>query len=77
MSQGFTRCDDCIHILADLPSKQPACKAFPEGIPPEIFWTHIDHIKPIEGDHGIQFEPKADSLYLYDDNGKVIDLRKK
>ena len=34
------------------------CKAFPDGIPPEIWTGKISHDNPYEGDHGIQFEPK-------------------
>jgi hypothetical protein len=40
------------------------CKAFPDGIPDEIAYGNNDHIKPMKGDHGIQFavaenEPKT------------------
>lgn len=33
------------------------CTAFPEGIPDEILDNRFDHRRPLEGDHGIQFEP--------------------
>lgn len=33
------------------------CKAFPKGIPEEIAFGDNPHTKPVEGDHGIQFEP--------------------
>jgi hypothetical protein len=33
------------------------CEAFPDGIPREILVGGGDHLKPIKGDHGIQFEP--------------------
>ena len=34
------------------------CKAFPEGIPEEIYGGSHDHTKPFRGDNGILFEPK-------------------
>jgi hypothetical protein len=34
------------------------CKAFSDGIPDEILLMGNDHMEPIEGDNGIQFEPK-------------------
>ena len=34
------------------------CKAFPKGIPEEIFILgESDHTEPFKGDNGIQFEP--------------------
>jgi hypothetical protein len=33
------------------------CDAFPEGIPSVILGGQLPHTTPIEGDHGIQFEP--------------------
>jgi hypothetical protein len=32
------------------------CRAFPDGIPPAIAYGDDLHLKPVEGDHGIQFE---------------------
>lgn len=32
------------------------CKAFPEGIPDEIAYGDDLHLKPVEGDRGIQYE---------------------
>ena len=35
----------------------PYCLAFPDGIPQDIRDGLNDHSEPIEGDHGLQFEP--------------------
>lgn len=34
-----------------------ACAAFMEGIPDAILEGEVDHRSPVDGDHGIQFEP--------------------
>ena len=47
-------CYKCIHKIefgAD-------CKAFPSGIPSDIFTNKVKHTKPYKGDNGIMFEPK-------------------
>lgn len=47
-------CLDCLHF-------NPAtftCKAFPNGIPDEIYTNRHNHSKPYPGDHGITYEPK-------------------
>ena len=36
-----------------------SCEAFPDGIPDDIFFNTLDHTKPINGDHGLQFVEKA------------------
>ena len=33
------------------------CKAFPGGIPVDVFVGRVDHRDPVRGDHGIRFEP--------------------
>ena len=33
-----------------------ACDAFPERILDEIWYRQDDHLQPLPGDHGIQFE---------------------
>jgi hypothetical protein len=44
-------CLNCIHYL-----HAGKCIAFPDGIPDSIMFEGNDHRKPVEGDHGIQFE---------------------
>jgi len=48
-------CQLCRHRV--YVSANPACLAFPEGIPDEIYSGEKDHVKAIEGDNDIQFEP--------------------
>lgn len=44
------------------------CRAFPGGIPDVILENQIDHRSPVEGDHGIRFDPTtpADGAYARD-----------
>lgn len=34
----------------------PICKAYPKGIPLEIFREEVDHTKEYKGDKGITYE---------------------
>jgi len=34
------------------------CEAFPKGIPMEIWMGENKHVRPVKGDHGIQFEKR-------------------
>jgi len=53
---AFNSCTKCKHF--DFNNKDAnTCKAFPKGIPDEIFLGKNDHKKPYFGDNGIQFEP--------------------
>ena len=36
--------------------KNHTCKAFPDGIPDELYFNGFDHRKPFKGDHGIRFK---------------------
>ena len=51
----FSQCMDCKNYIG---KKDDAfcCKAFPEGIPDDIFWSKKYHVEHIEGDNGYQFE---------------------
>ena len=48
-------CLQCKHYNNDL-----TCKAFPNGILDEIIMDGNDHLEPIKGDNGIQFEQADD-----------------
>jgi hypothetical protein len=49
-------CMTCVHYRRELPV---SCDAFPERIP-DLIWLKGDpHTKPVDGDHGIRYEPKA------------------
>ena len=51
------KCLSCKHYIIS-EGYIPICKAFPKRIPREIFADEIEHDKPYEGDHGIQYEQK-------------------
>lgn len=53
----FSKCHSCKHyiITGDI---IPRCKAFPDGIPMEIFREEVEHTKPYKNDNGIVFEEK-------------------
>lgn len=46
-------CAICKHMTQH---RGVGCRAFPGGIPLAILHNHKDHRKPVEGDHGLQFE---------------------
>ena len=48
-------CNECKHVSKD----GQKCKAFPDGISAEILSGEIDYRKPVDGDHGIQFEARG------------------
>ena len=56
----FSQCVDCKHYLGKKENSKHYCKAFPEGIPSDVFWSKITHDKPIEGDHNILYEKIED-----------------
>ncbi len=53
-------CVDCVHFDRDDGNpgdvRWPRCKAFPSGIPREIFFDYYNHADAFPGDNGIQFE---------------------
>jgi hypothetical protein len=54
-------CFDCKHFQGPAPPGTMSayvCEAFPDGIPMNILLLQPDHREPVDGDHGIQFEPK-------------------
>ena len=54
----LTKCHKCKYYVEPTEyDLMPKCKAFPEGIPLEIFREEVDHEKPYPGDNGIQYEP--------------------
>ena len=52
MTIYINACRSCLFFLG---SKE--CAAFPDGIPDDIWEGRNDHAQPVDGDHGIQFEP--------------------
>jgi len=47
-----TQCIFCLHHIGDF-----RCKAFPNGIPRELFVGKRNHNRPYPGDHGFRFKP--------------------
>lgn len=52
----FSQCIECKHYLGKKENDIRYCKAFPDGIPSDVFLSKVIHDKPIEGDHGILYE---------------------
>jgi hypothetical protein len=46
-------CYKCKHFH----DNEITCDAFPNGVPDSIMTSSVRHDHPINGDHGIQFEP--------------------
>ncbi len=62
--KGAVMCSACKHdhLVQGRPvdwDSPPTCDAFPTGIP-DVMGDGGDHREPIEGDHGIRFEPVDD-----------------
>lgn len=51
-------CSKCKHLKPLEPGKTWSCTAFPNGIPMPIASGMVDHLHPVEGDGGIQFEAR-------------------
>lgn len=49
-------CTSCKHFNVDV-REENVCTAFPDGIPREIFFGYNQHRGPVDGDHGIHWEP--------------------
>ena len=50
-------CSMCKHWFVKPGGK---CKAFPDGIPTEIWEGKNKHTEPYGGDHGLQFEKRTE-----------------
>jgi hypothetical protein len=53
----YVDCVACRWVLEPI-DNVATCKAFPDGIPLNILKGKVGHIRPIDGDHGIQFAPE-------------------
>lgn len=51
----FPQCMDCKNFI-EKKDDVFRCKAYPEGIPMDIFWNKISHEQNIEGDRGYRYE---------------------
>lgn len=52
MAQPLILCTSCGRLI----SGSRKCKAYPGGIPPEIWNMEVNHSKPYIGDNGLQFK---------------------
>jgi len=50
-----SQCFICKH-LTEASAFKKTCKAFPNGIPEEIYFNDYDHKNPRHGDGGVRFE---------------------
>ncbi len=55
----FSQCLNCKHLRKGK-GFGAHCDAYPKGIPDDVAWR-LDHRQPIEGDNGIQWEPKLET----------------
>jgi len=52
-------CNSCKHLAGD-EVNGAVCAAFPKRIPDGIIAGLIQHLEPVRGDHGIQYEERQD-----------------
>ena len=55
------QCGFCAHFHRNN-VKSNTCDAFPKGIAEDIWLNKVSHLKPIDGDNGIQFEARDSKL---------------
>lgn len=55
---NFPQCLDCKNFIDKNEKGVFICKAFPDGIPDDVFWNNIWHDEHIDGDNGYRFEDK-------------------
>ena len=58
-------CLYCTHYDRSVPRDGYFCAAFPDGIPDAIIESQVDHREPVDGDHGIQFNPNCERGAAY------------
>ena len=73
----FPQCTSCKHLDRDtIKSVKPtSCKAFPNGIPQEVWDYKHDHTQPYPGDNGILFEKNYADDSVFDINELASFLR--
>ena len=75
MGQPLSQCDLCIHLQPGVQvDGVGACKAFPQGIPREVYGNDIAHNTPLrdlvqEGDYVFTPNPGGNLPFLDDEGG--------
>ena len=54
------QCLSCVHFCGSFEKSNPSCRAFPLGIPMEIWEGDFDHNNPFIGDREIRFAPSIE-----------------
>lgn len=61
MTQIISQCSVCTRFHKENHDGE-TCDAFPNGIPDEILWNEVSHIKAYPGDNGLRFEQEEGSF---------------
>lgn len=57
------QCNTCANLIREW-GTDFRCKAFPQGVPEELYTSCVSHTEPYPGDNGIQYEKYTGNLDL-------------
>lgn len=58
----FLQCIDCKNYMDKNKENKFCCRAFPKGIPEDVFWNKKIHDEHLDGDNYIYYEPIIDVI---------------